>query len=117
MQPKVNGIGHLEKPVGTLQILVHLYNNKKATITSLIRNEQLNQRTTYSALSKLQKSGLIFQEESMGFPVCKYYFLTEKGPITSPEPSQYPKFMPLLYCKTFSPGSTISYIFLFFGQS
>ncbi len=79
MQQKVNGIGNLERPVGTLQILVHLYNNRKATVTSLIRNEQLNQRTTYSALSKLQKTGLIFQEESMGFPVCKYYFLTEKG--------------------------------------
>ena len=72
-------IGVLEKPVGTMKILVHIHQNEKTTITGLLRNEQLNQRTTYSALEKLQESGLIFQEEILGFPLCKYYFLTDKG--------------------------------------
>ena len=72
-------LGKLEKPVGTMRILVHLRQNEKATITNLLKTENLNQRTTYSALDKLQEQGLIFQEESLGFPVCKYYFLTDKG--------------------------------------
>ena len=79
MKQIIDNIGILEKPVGTMKILVHLHQNEKTTITRLLRHEQLNQRTTYSALEKLQVEGLIFQEESMGFPVCKYYFLTDKG--------------------------------------
>ncbi len=72
-------IGVLEKPTGTMKILVYLHQNEMATITKLLKSEQLNQRTTYSALGKLQEEGLIFQEEILGFPVCKYYFLTDKG--------------------------------------
>jgi len=72
-------LGKLEKPVGTMKILVHLHRNKKATITNLLKTENLNQRTTYSALGRLQEQGLIFQEEELGFPVCKYYFLTDRG--------------------------------------
>ena len=72
-------LGKLEKPVGTMRILVHLRQNEKTTITQLLKAESLNQRTTYSALEKMQEQGLIFQEESLGFPVCKYYFLTDKG--------------------------------------
>ena len=79
MNQIADNIGVLEKPVGTMKILVHLHQNEKTTITTLLKNEQLNQRTTYSALEKLQKEGLIFQEKTMGFPLCKYYFLTKKG--------------------------------------
>lgn len=79
MNSQIEGIGTLEKPIGTLKILVHLRENKKATITNLIQDVELNQRTTYSALENLQNQGLIFQEKTNGFPVCKYYKLTEKG--------------------------------------
>ena len=79
MKQITDNIGLLEKPVGTMKILVHIHRNEKTTITGLLKNEQLNQRTTYSALEKLQERGLIFQEESLGFPLCKYYFLTDKG--------------------------------------
>ena len=73
----------LEKPVGTMKILVHLHLNEKATITGLLKSESLNQRTTYSALEKLQKEGLIFQKDSTGFPLSKHYFLTSKGKIVA----------------------------------
>lgn len=79
MIENINSIKHLEKRVGTLQILVHLKKNDKATITNLIRDANLNQRTTYSALANLLEHGLIFREETKGFPICKYYRLTEKG--------------------------------------
>ena len=83
MASDINGIKTLEKRVGTLQILVHLHNNKKATVTNLIRDAKLNQRTTYSALANLQEHGLICREETNGFPVCKYYMLTEKGEVVA----------------------------------
>ena len=83
MNQKANYISVLEKPVGSMKILVHLHQNEKTTITNLLKNEQLNQRTTYSALEKLQDEGLIFQEETIGFPICKYYFLTEKGKLVA----------------------------------
>ena len=72
-------VGNLGKPVGTLEILVHLFRNEKATVTNLIRDAGLNQRTTYSALSNLQDQKLVCRELTDGFPVCKYYKLTKKG--------------------------------------
>lgn len=79
MNSQIEGIGNLEKPVGTLKILVHLHKNEKATITNLIMDVKLNQKTTYSALENLREKDLIYQEESKGFPLCKYYKLTDKG--------------------------------------
>ena len=72
-------IKYLQKPVGSLEILVHLHRNKKATITQLITQAGMNQRTTYSALDKLLGQELICHELSSGFPICKYYELTDKG--------------------------------------
>ena len=72
-------LGTIEKPVGTLEILVHLNRNEKSTITELVRDAGLNQRTTYSAISNLQKQKLITQKLGNGFPLCKYYKLTGKG--------------------------------------
>ena len=80
---KTHGLSAIEKPVGSMKILLYLYQHEKTTITNLLKREQLNQRTTYSALGKLQKEGLVFQEESMGFPLCKYYFLTDKGKVVA----------------------------------
>ena len=67
------------KPVGALEVLVHLHRNEKATITDLIKDAELNQRTTYSAISKLQSQNLVKQETTKGFPMYKHYKLTNKG--------------------------------------
>ena len=76
----MTNIKQIQKPAGSLEILVHLHRNKKATITQLINNAGLNQRSTYSALDKLREHGLIHQETSNGgFPLHKYYGLTDKG--------------------------------------
>ena len=72
-------IGTIEKPVGSLKILVHLNRNEKATVTDLIKDAGLNQRTTYSALSNLQNQKLVSQNVAEGFPLYKYYKLTKKG--------------------------------------
>ncbi|MBA3046089.1 MAG: hypothetical protein FP824_07735 [Euryarchaeota archaeon] len=74
-------IGNIQKPVGSLEILVHLHRNEKATITDLIGKAGLNQRTAYSALLKLQEQELITQDVGSGFPLCKYYGLTKKGQV------------------------------------
>ncbi|MCK4266156.1 MAG: helix-turn-helix transcriptional regulator [Thermoplasmata archaeon] len=72
-------VGSIQKPVGSLEILVHLYRNDKATITNLINDARLCQRTTYSALTNLLDQRLISKETTNGFPICKYYKLTQKG--------------------------------------
>ncbi len=72
-------IRNIGKPRGTLEILVHLHRNEKTTITWLIRDVGLNQRTTYSAIENLQSQKLITQKVGNGFPVYKYYKLTKKG--------------------------------------
>ncbi len=72
-------VGTIGKPVGSLDILVHLLRNEKATVTNLITDAGLNQRTTYSAISSLLEQNLICQEVDNGFPVCKYYKLTNRG--------------------------------------
>ena len=79
MNNNIEGIGSLEKPVGTLKILVHLKKHEKATITGLIKDANLSQKTAYSALNRLQNNGLIYQTETNSFPLCKYYLLTDKG--------------------------------------
>ncbi len=76
-------IGKIQKPVGSLEILVHLHRNKKATITDLITKADLNQRTAYSALSKLQDQKLITRNVGKGFPMSKYYGLTRKGRVVA----------------------------------
>ena len=73
-------IKQIQKPAGSLEILVHLHRNKKATVTQLIHDAGLNQRSTYSALDKLTAQNLIRQDVSRGrFPLAKYYELTDKG--------------------------------------
>jgi DNA-binding HxlR family transcriptional regulator len=69
----------IEKPRGSLEILVHLYRNEKATVTNLVKDAGLNQRTTYSALLSLQTQQLVSQKIVNEFPVHKYYSLTKKG--------------------------------------
>ncbi|MFH0815286.1 MAG: helix-turn-helix domain-containing protein [Methanobacteriota archaeon] len=72
-------IEDIEKPVGSLRILVHLFRNEKATITTMLKDADLNQRTAYAALRKLMDKNLIEVEVSSGFPVRKYYLLASKG--------------------------------------
>jgi predicted transcriptional regulator len=43
----------IQKPVGQLQILVHLYRNKTAIHADFVNDVGLNSRTTYTALSNL----------------------------------------------------------------
>ena len=69
----------LEKPVGSLKILVYLFRNEKSTITTLLRDNNLNQRTTYAAIEKLADHELVDIEVSQGFPLRKYYKLTDRG--------------------------------------
>jgi DNA-binding MarR family transcriptional regulator len=76
----VNDLTALEKPVGTIRILLHLAEMKETTISSLVRELGMNQRTAYSALDKLLSARLIYREEESNFPrFCKKYYLTDHG--------------------------------------
>jgi DNA-binding HxlR family transcriptional regulator len=72
-------ISNIEKPVGSLKILIYLFHNEKSTITTMLKDVDLNQRTAYAALRKLSDGDLVETEVCPGFPVRKYYKLTQKG--------------------------------------
>jgi|GEM_PF-5343322 len=39
---KIDGMSTLEKPVGSMKILMHLHQHEKATITNLLKSERLD---------------------------------------------------------------------------
>ncbi|MFQ6129068.1 MAG: hypothetical protein ACE5QW_09230 [Thermoplasmata archaeon] len=76
----LKGLKPLEKPTGTLTILLHLARKKETTISVLIREVGMNQRTAYSALRKLLSLNLILVEVESSFPrTRKVYWLTDRG--------------------------------------
>lgn len=76
----LKGLKVLEKPTGTLTILLHLARNRETTISVLIREVGMNQRTAYSALRKLLSLNLILVEVESSFPrTRKVYRLTDRG--------------------------------------
>jgi predicted transcriptional regulator len=72
-------ISNIEKPVGSLKILIYLFHNEKSTITTMLKDNDMNQRTAYAAIKNLVGEDLITSEVNIGFPVRKYYKLTLKG--------------------------------------
>ncbi len=67
-----------KKPVGALEILIHLH-KKKATVSNLVRDVELNQRSVNITLSNLVAQQLVYQDGTEGLNVNRYYKLTEKG--------------------------------------
>ena len=62
---------------------MHLHRYEKATITDLITKADQNQRSAYSALSKLQEQKLVTQKVGKGFPQHKFYGLTKRGKVVA----------------------------------
>lgn len=69
----------LQRTAGTLEIMVHLYFDKKLSTTQLISRVHVSQQTTYRALDKLRKHRLIYEEVEDKFPRRKNYSLSDRG--------------------------------------
>lgn len=79
MNIPIDNLDSIQKPAGTMKILAYLHDKKKATITRMIADAGLSQNSAYAALENLKEKELVCVEKSEGFPVCKYYSLTERG--------------------------------------
>jgi tetratricopeptide (TPR) repeat protein len=69
----------IQKPVGTLDILVYLSRQGPSDVTTIIKDLNMCTKTFYSATDRLKSLGLVFEEERTGWPTRVLYQLTFKG--------------------------------------
>jgi tetratricopeptide (TPR) repeat protein len=69
----------IQKPSGTLDILVYLSRKGKSDVTTMIEELGMCTRTFYSAAHRLKSLGLVFEETKVGWPTRVFYQLTYKG--------------------------------------
>ncbi len=69
----------VEKPVGTLDLLLYLFRRGKASVTEAISDLGLSPGTFYAAKDRLESLGLAYEEEQVGHPRYVYLGLTREG--------------------------------------
>ncbi len=69
----------IQKPLGTLDILLFLSRNARSDVTSIMEGAGTCTSTFYSAVNRLKSLGLVFEETEVGWPTRVYYQLTDKG--------------------------------------
>ncbi len=73
-------IQDLEKPVGCIEALAAAHRNGSVTVTDLIRNIGMSQKTAYSSLEKLMELELLNCEDCKeGGRIVRRYSTTEKA--------------------------------------
>ncbi len=75
----MQAIDKLDYDKATLRVLLFLYKEERAKITSIIRGVPVGQRAAYTALSTLVGLKLVEEQVSEGFPFTRNFILTEKG--------------------------------------
>jgi len=69
----------LDYDKATLRVLLFLYKEGGAKITSIIKGVPVGQRAAYTALSTLMGLKLVEEQISKDFPFTRNFILTEKG--------------------------------------
>jgi len=69
----------IQKPLGTLDILLHLSREAPSDVTTIIGKLGMCTSTFYSAVNRLKSLGLVFEETKKGWPTRVYYQLTYAG--------------------------------------
>jgi tetratricopeptide (TPR) repeat protein len=69
----------LQKPVGTLDLLLYLYRHGRTRVTVIVSETGMNRETFYSASDRLQYLGFAYEQPETGFPVHVYLGLTRDG--------------------------------------
>ena len=69
----------LEKPVGTLDLLLYLFRHGKTNIMEILAGTGMHRETFYSAKERLTSLGFAYEEETATFPVQKAVGLTRSG--------------------------------------
>src|SRR3989442_3339767 len=69
----------LKKPVGTLDLLLHLLREGKASVTAILSATGMNKETFYSAADRLKTIGFAYEDRKTGYPTYVYWGLTRVG--------------------------------------
>jgi tetratricopeptide (TPR) repeat protein len=69
----------IQKPLGTLDILLYLSREVPSDVTTIIGKLGMCTSTFYSAVNRLKSLGLVFEETKKGWPTRVFYRLTYKG--------------------------------------
>ncbi len=70
---------HLEKPTGTLTILLCLYGEESLTLSELKAKGGLNLSVLYNSIAKLEEMEIVSEEKREKFPFIRRFRLTNKG--------------------------------------
>jgi len=71
--------GLVEKPVGTLDLLVYLLRHGRTSMNTIQADTGMGKETFYRAVDRLKSLGFVYQEEETGFPTHVYLGLTRTG--------------------------------------
>lgn len=69
----------IQKPFGTLDILLYLSREVPSDVTTIIGKLRMCTSTFYSAVNRLKSLGLVFEKTKKGWPTRVFYQLTYKG--------------------------------------
>ncbi|MFQ6060287.1 MAG: tetratricopeptide repeat protein [Thermoplasmata archaeon] len=69
----------IQKPLGTMNILMYLSRKGAADVTTIIEETEICNKTFYKAINRLKSLGLVFEETKKGWPTHVIYQLTYKG--------------------------------------
>lgn len=73
--------GLIQKPIGTLDLLLYLLRHGKSSVTAILSDTGMNKETFYRAVDRLRTLGFTYQEEQTGFPTYVYLGLTRAGEV------------------------------------
>lgn len=69
----------IQKPSGTLDILMYLSRKGATNATTIIKELRVCRKTFYSAVDRLKSLGLVFEKTKKGWPTRVFYQLTYVG--------------------------------------
>lgn len=69
----------LQKPVGTLDLLLYLYRHGRTMVSTIVSETGMHRETFYSAADRLKSLGFAYEQSEIGFPVHVFLGLTRQG--------------------------------------
>ncbi len=69
----------LQKPVGTLDLLLYLLRHGKTAVTTILSDTGMNKATFYDAAERLRSLGFAYEDKQTGYPTYVYWGLTRAG--------------------------------------
>lgn len=69
----------LQKPVGTLDLLLYLLAHGKTAVSTILSDTGMNRESFYGAADRLRGLGFAYEDKQTGYPTYVYWGLTRAG--------------------------------------